>query len=71
MALSETQKAVLSRLTVEQRTRVDSDTYAASRCKCRHFVYPGQKPGDPCLFCACTEHRAPAATAQPSPKGRQ
>lgn len=71
MALSETQRAVLAAYTVEQRTRVESDGFKDQRCACKHLVYPTQKPGDPCLFCACRNHEATAVSAPPAPKGRQ
>lgn len=71
MALNETQKAVLAAIKAGQRTRVNSDTYAASRCACGHLVYANQAHGGSCLFCACDDHRAPAAAGPPAAKGRQ
>jgi len=41
------------------------DDYAAVRCvNCRHLRYAGQKPGDPCQFCPCTQHVIPADREQ-------
>lgn len=37
------------------------DHYAEHRCvNCRHLRYAGQKPGDPCQVCECTNHVVPA-----------
>lgn len=36
------------------------DPYAHARCvNCRHLRYADEKPGDPCRFCACADHRLP------------
>lgn len=36
------------------------DRYASARCvNCRHLRYLDEKPGDPCQFCPCGDHRLP------------
>jgi len=37
------------------------DWYADYRCICGHIVYANDTPGEPCQFCACQSHTAPAA----------
>lgn len=41
--------------------RIPADIYAAHRCvNCPHLRYRGQKPGEPCQVCPCTDHVIPS-----------
>ena len=48
------------------RYQAPADRFAASRCACKHLIYRGMKPGDPCLFvgegCNCTDHKPKEVT---------